>query len=74
MITKLDTAYNFARAIRSSNPDHLWTGQKEFTQMLADQGNEITPSGSVRIGNRFFKIYKIWGDTYPGEKQEYARL
>lgn len=74
MITKLDTAYNIARAIRSSSPDALWNGLNDFKKMLADQGNEITPSGSVRIGNRFFNIGKIWGDTFTGGPQEFSRL
>ena len=74
MITKLETAYNLARSIRSGSPNHLWTGKQEFTQMLAEQGNEITTTGSVRIGNRFFKIGKIWSDTFTGGPQEYSRL
>ena len=74
MITKLETAYNIARAIRSSDHDALWTGQETFTQMLADQGNEITQKGSVRIGNRFCKISTLWADTFRGGKNEYSRL
>lgn len=74
MITKVETAYNIARAIRSGEKDALWTGLKQFTQMLSDQGNEISPKGSVRIGNRFYNISNLWADTYTGGKHEYARL
>lgn len=73
MITKVETAYNIARAIRSSERNALWTGLETFTKMLADQGNEISPKGNVRIGNRFYKIHNLWVDTYSGCKHEYSR-
>lgn len=72
MITKLETARNLARA-HWGDPNAIWSGIQQFTDALIQQGNTVTPKGSVFIGNRFYKIENIWSETRPGEKHEFSK-
>lgn len=72
MITKLETARNLARAFWS-DPDAVFFGLKQFTDAITQQGNTVTNTGSVMIGNRFYKISNIWSETRPGEKHEFSK-